>query len=244
MKDLHFIADTTLRLLAGVPLTLQLALLAIAGGTFLGFVLAQMRLSRSSVLRTTAWLYIQVVRSTPLLVLLFLIYFGLSQFPVIRNSVLWVVLREPYWCAVIALVINSSAFAAEIIRGGLLSVPRNEVEAARACGMSGTLLLRRIVAPIAIRQALPAYGNEMVAMVKATSLASLVTLMDVTGIASSIFATTYRPIPVFIAAGVIYLAINVALGRAVKALEYRLSPHLRQANADPIIARPVMLEHP
>ena len=229
--DIQFIAETSLRLLKGLPLTLNLAVLAISGGTVLGFVVASMRLSGNSMLRVMAWLYVQVIRSTPLLVLLFLIYFGLSQFVAVRRSILWLALREPYWCAVLALVINSSAFAAEIIRGGLLSVGRNEIEAARACGMSRWLLYRRIIIPLALRQALPAYSNEMVAMVKATSLASLVTLMEVTGIASSIVAQTYRPIPVFVAAGAIYLGVNTALGYAVKVLERRLTPDLRPANA-------------
>jgi octopine/nopaline transport system permease protein len=244
MMDLRFIAETILSLLGGVPLTLQLAALAIIGGIVLGFVLASMRLSRSSALYAPAWLYVQVIRSTPLLVLMFLIYYGLSQFTAIRTSFLWPVLREPYWCAVLALVINSSGYAAEIIRGGLLSVGRNEVDAARACGMSGMLLLRRIVIPLAVRQALPAYSNEMVAMVKATSLASLVTLMDVTGIATSIASSTYRPIAVFVAAGAIYLTINVVLARAVSALEYRLTPHLRQAALQLNLPPRSMLEHP
>ena len=104
---------------------------------------------------------------------------------------------------------------------------RGELEAARACGMSHFLVLRRIVLPVAIRQALPAYGNEMIAMVKATSLASLVTLMDVTGIATSIASETYRPVEVFVAAGAIYLGINFILTRGVMLVEYRLTPHLR-----------------
>jgi len=230
MMDLQLIGQTILSLLSGVPLTLELSAFAITGGAVLGFIIAIMRVSNRAPLYTTAWLYVQVIRSTPLLVLIFLVYYGLGQFDSIRSSFLWPVLREPYWCAVIALATNASAFAAEIIRGGLLSVGRKEIEAARACGMSGTLLLRRIVIPLAIRQALPAYSNEMVAMVKATSLASLVTLMDVTGIAASIASTTYEPISVFVAAGTIYLIINTLLTRAVKVVEYRLTPHLRPAD--------------
>jgi octopine/nopaline transport system permease protein len=229
--DTQFIFETFVSLLSGVPLTVQLAALAILGGLLIGFILAGMRLSGRQALAWPAWLYVQVVRSIPLLVLMFLVYYGLSQFVWIRTSFLWPVLREPYWCAVIALVINSSGYAAEVIRGGLQSVGRNEIEAARACGMSGFLLLRRIVVPLAVRQALPAYSNEMVAMVKATSLASLVTLMDVTGIAASIASSTYRPIAVFVAAGAIYLALAAALTQSVRLLEYRLTPHLRPAAA-------------
>jgi octopine/nopaline transport system permease protein len=228
--DFQLIGQTLLTLLSSVPLTLELSAVAIAGGAVLGFAVALMRLSRRPALYATAWLYVQIIRSTPLLVLLFLIYYGLGQFSGIRSSFLWPVLREPYWCAVIALIINGSAFAAEIIRGGLLSVGHKEIEAALACGMSGTLLLRRIVIPLAVRQALPAYSNEMVAMVKATSLASLVTLMDVTGIAASIASSNYEPISVFVAAGTIYLIINTLLTRVVRIVEHRLTPHLRPAD--------------
>jgi octopine/nopaline transport system permease protein len=241
--DLRFIGETLLSLLSGVPLTLGLAVLAIIGGFIVGFAIAGMRISRNPVLYVPAWLYVQVIRSTPLLVLMFLIYYGLGQFPAIRTSIVWPVLREPYWCAVLALVINSSGYASEVIRGGLLSVGRNEIEAARACGMSGMLLFRRIIFPLAVRQALPAYSNEMVAMVKATSLASLVTLMDVTGIAAAIASETYRPIAVFVAAGAIYLAINIVLTRAVKALEYHLTPHLRAAPLQPSLPPQSILEH-
>ena len=114
-------------------------------------------------------------------------------------------------------------------------MPRSEVEAARACGMSGLLLFRRIILPIAIRQALPAYGNEMIAMVKATSLASLVTLMEVTGIATAIASETYRPVEVFTAAGAVYLTINFILTRAIMLIEYRLSPHLRGESELPLV---------
>ncbi|MGE7468576.1 ABC transporter permease [Bosea sp. NPDC003192] len=227
--EIQFIFETFLSLLGGVPLTVQLAALAILGGLLIGLLVAGMRLSGRRVLIWPAWLYVQIVRSIPLLVLMFLIYYGLTQFSSIRASFLWPILREPYWCAVIALVINSSGYAAEVIRGGLQSVGRNEIEAARACGMSGFLLLRRIVLPLAVRQALPAYSNEMIAMVKATSLASLVTLMDVTGIAASIASSSYRPIGVFVAAGAIYLALTAALTQSVRLLEYRLTPHLRRA---------------
>jgi octopine/nopaline transport system permease protein len=227
MMNLPFILDTLARVIVGVPLTLELAVLSVAAGACIGLGIALMRLSGRWPLVAFAWLYVQLMRSTPLLVLLFLIYYGLSQFAAIRTGPLWPILREPYWCALIALSFNSAAYAAEIIRGGLLSVGRNEREAALACGMSRMLLMRRIVLPLAIRQALPAYGNEMIAMVKATSLASLVTLMEITGVAASIASETYRPISVFVTAGAIYLTITFLLTRVVKAIEYRLTPHLR-----------------
>jgi octopine/nopaline transport system permease protein len=225
--DLPFIYQTFVQLLPGIPLTIGLAAISIVLGGVLGFIIAMMRLSPSRLARSFAWLYVQVFRSVPLLVLLFMIYYGLSQFTLVRQSFLWPFLREPFWCALIALTVNTSPYASEIIRGGLRSVKRGELEAAYACGMSRLMLMRRIVVPLALRQALPAYGNEIIAMVKATSLASLVTLMDVTGIASSIATETYRPIEVYVAAGVIYFAISYVLTRAVRRLEHHLNPHLR-----------------
>ncbi|WP_275956915.1 ABC transporter permease [Sodalis ligni] len=227
MMDLPFIVDCLRRMLAGVPLTLQLAAISLLCGALLGLLIAFARLSGNRLVAAFGWIYVQVIRSTPLLVLLFLMYYGPGQFPAIRHSVLWPFLREPYYCALLALLINSSGYAAEIIRGGLLSVPHNEIEAARACGMSGVLLYRRIILPIAIRQALPAFSNEVIAMIKATSLVSLVTLMEITGIATDIASESYRPIPVFIAAGAIYLLINFILTRIIRAIEHGLTPHLR-----------------
>ena len=217
------------KLLAGVPLTLELALLATTLGAVLALLLALMRASGNAVLDATARLYVFAFRGSPLLVQIFLIYYGLGQFRAVRLSVLWPFLREPFWCAVLALTLNTAAYASEIIRGGLAAVPHGEVEAARACGMSRGLAFRRIVLPLAIRQALPAYGNELVLMVKATSLASIITLMEITGIAAKLVSDTYRVIEVFVVAGALYLAINFVLTRLVMAAEYRLTPHLRPA---------------
>jgi octopine/nopaline transport system permease protein len=228
--DLAFTAEALGKLLAGVPLTLQLALLATALGAVLALALAAMRISGIAALDAAARLYVFAFRGSPLLVQIFLIYYGLGQLRAVRLSVLWPFLRQPYWCAVLALTLNTAAYASEIIRGGLLSVPRGEVEAARACGMSWSLAFRRIVLPLAIRQALPAYGNELVLVVKATSLASIITLMEITGIAAKLISETYRVIEVFVVAGAIYLAINFALTRMLMAIEYRLTPHLRPAS--------------
>ncbi|KAA9371008.1 MULTISPECIES: ABC transporter permease [Ochrobactrum] len=226
--NLEFYSEAFMQMLSGVPLTLQLAASSIVFGAILALLFAMMRLSGITVLDWIARLYVFVFRGTPLLVQIFIIYYGLSQFPVIRYSFLWPILREPYWCAIIALTLNNAAYASEIIRGGLLSVPSGQIEAAKACGMSRFTCFRRIVMPLAIRQALPGYGNEMISMVKATSLASIITLMEVTGIAAKLIAETYRAIEVFVIAGAIYLAINFVLTRALMFAEYKLTPYLRQ----------------
>ncbi|MEZ2131352.1 MULTISPECIES: ABC transporter permease [unclassified Sinorhizobium] len=232
--DWNFTRETFLSLASAIPLTLVLAANSIGFGCVLALGLALARLSPFAPLRLFAQAYVFVFRGTPLLVQIFLIYYGLSQFPAIRHSPLWAVLREPYWCAVLALSLNTAAYSSEILRGGLLSVPAGQVEAARACGMPRFMLFRRIVMPLALRQALPGYGNEMIAMVKATSLASIITLMEVTGVAARIISETYRAIEVFIVAGAIYLTINFLLTRLVQFIEFRLSPHLRQPK--PVLA--------
>jgi octopine/nopaline transport system permease protein len=226
-------SEALAKLLGGVPLTLQLALLATALGAVLALALAAMRVSGIAVLDAAARLYVFVFRGSPLLVQIFLIYYGLGQFRAVRLSVLWPFLREPYWCAVLALTLNTAAYASEIIRGGLRAVPHGQIEAARACGMSRSLAFRRVVLPVALRQALPGYGNELIIMVKATSLASIITLMEITGIAAKLVSETYRVIEVFTVAGALYLAINFALTRLVMVIEYRLTPHLRPASTPP-----------
>lgn len=226
--DIAFLTETFVSLAGALPLTLELAATAILLGAGLAMALALARLSGIVVLDWFARLYVFLFRGTPLLVQIFLIYYGLSQFAAVRHSFLWPVLREPYWCAVLALMLNTAAYASEIIRGGLLSVPHGQVEAARACGMPRMMIFRRVTLPLAIRQALPGYGNEMIAMVKATSLASIITLMEITGVAAKIISESYRVIEVFVVAGALYLAINFLLTRLVAMLERRLNPAERR----------------
>lgn len=226
--DIAFLTETFVSLAGALPLTLELAATAILLGAGLAMALALARLSGIIVLDWLARLYVFLFRGTPLLVQIFLIYYGLSQFPAVRHSFLWPALREPYWCAVLALMLNTAAYASEIIRGGLLSVPHGQIEAARACGMPRMMIFRRVTLPLAIRQALPGYGNEMIAMVKATSLASIITLMEITGVAAKIISESYRVIEVFVVAGALYLAINFVLTRLIAMLERRLNPAERR----------------
>lgn len=229
MIDLVFIGNTLGRLLGGAPQTLMLAGSSLALGAILALGLALLRTSGSRVADAFARQYIFFFRGTPLLVQIFLIYYGLGQFPAVRASFLWPFLRDAWWCALLALTLNTAAYGAEIIRGGLQAVPFGAVEAGRACGMSRLVLFRRIVLPLAVRQALPAYSNEIILMIKATSLASTITLMEITGIAQKINSETFRAVEVFCSAGLIYLAINLTIARLLGAVEWRLSPHRREA---------------
>ena len=226
--DFAFLSETFVSLLSGVPLTLNLALVSTALGALLAVLLTLMRVSSLRPLGWAAQFYVFVFRGTPLLVQIFVIYYGLGQFrPALQSIGLWGFFREPYWCAIFALSLNTAAYASEILRGGLQAVPHREVEAARASGMWGFLLYRRIIFPIAIRQALPAYASEIILMVKATSLASVITMLEVTGIAAKLISQSYRAIEVFVVAGLIYLALNFAITRLVALIEWWLSPHLR-----------------
>jgi len=171
--------------------------------------------------------HIYFFRGTPLLVQIYLVYYGSGQFEAIRASFLWPYLSEAYWCAIIAFTLNTSAYTAEILRGALQSVPRGEVEAAEAVGMPPGLIWRRIRLPRAFRIALPAYSNEVILMLKGSALASTITLMDLTGVARTIIARTYTPMELFLAAGLLYVLLTFFILAGFRVLERRLNRHLQ-----------------
>ena len=160
-----------------------------------------------------------IFRGTPLLVQIFIIYFGLGQVEWIRESFLWIVLKEPYSCAILAFTLNTGAYSSEIFRSAFETINKGIVEAAAGLGLNKINTFLRIKLPIAIKQSLPAYGNEMILMLKGTSLASTVTLLDLTGVAKHIISTTFRPVEVFIVAGGIYLLMTFLIHNFIKLLE-------------------------
>ena len=227
--DFSLMAESWPKLLGAVPETLLLAASSLIIGFVFAVLVALMRLSKNRAAWGFAYGFVYIFRSTPLLVQIFLIYYGSGQFrDFFENIGLWYFLKEPWFCAILALTLNTTAYASEIIRGGIQSVPHGEVEAARACGMSRLLLFRRIIFPVAIRQALPGYGNEVILMVKSTSLASTITILEVTGVAKKIIAATWAPVEVFVIAGAIYLTINFLVTRLVQFSEIKLSPQLHR----------------
>ena len=215
------------QLLGGVPDTLLLVSSSLALGFILALVLAQMRLSGNVVLSRLAYAYVYIFRSTPLLVQIFLIYYGSGQFREFLQDIgVWGLFRESWFCAIAALTMNTGAYTSEIIRGGIQSVPFGQIEAGRAVGMSALQLFRRVTFPIAIRQALPAYGNEIILMVKSSSLASTITILEITGIAKKIIAANFAPVEIFIIAGAFYLLMNFVVTRGIHHIERALSPQL------------------
>ena len=228
--NFELMIETFPKLLSGLNLTIQLVTISLFLGFCLAIGMALLRLSNNTFLSFFAKTYVFYIRGTPLLVQIFLIYYGIAQFEIIRESFVWSFFKEAYWCGILALTLNTCAYSSEIIRGGIQSVPFGQIESAKSVGMSRFLLYRRIILPIAFRQALPAYGNEMILMVKATSLVSTITLMEVTGIARLIIAKTFSPVEIFIVAGLIYLTINFIVTRLVNYCEIKLTPYLRQAH--------------
>jgi octopine/nopaline transport system permease protein len=228
--NFELMIETFPKLLSGLNLTIQLVTISLFIGFCLAIGLALLRLSNNTFLSFFAKTYVFYFRGTPLLVQIFLIYYGIAQFEIIRETFVWSFFKEAYWCGILALTLNTCAYSSEIIRGGIMSVPFGQIESAKSVGMSRFLLYRRIILPIAFRQALPAYGNEIILMVKATSLVSTITLMEVTGIARLIIAKTFSPVEVFIVAGLIYLTINFIVTRLVNFCEIKLTPYLRHAD--------------
>ncbi len=216
--------------LSGLDNTILLLLISLPLGFVLALLFALGRVSKIGLLSRTIASYIFVIRGTPLLVQIYLIYFGLGSVKFIRESFLWYALKEPFWCGVIALTINTVAYGAEIFRGGIQSIEKSQVESGLSLGFGKFLLLRKIILPIAIRKVLPSYGNELILMVKATSLVSLTTYMEMTGIARKIMAKTFAPVEAFIAAGILYLFLNFLMVQFVKYLEWKYNPHLRLNN--------------
>ena len=216
--------------LSGLDNTILLLLISLPLGFVLALLFALGRVSKIALLSRTIASYIFVIRGTPLLVQIYLIYFGLGSVKFIRESFLWYALKEPFWCGVIALTVNTVAYGAEIFRGGIQSIDKSQVESGLSLGFGKFLLLRKIILPIAIRKVLPSYGNELILMVKATSLVSLTTYMEMTGIARKIMAKTFAPVEAFIAAGILYLFLNFLMVQFVKYLEWKYNPHLRLNN--------------
>ena len=191
--DFALIADSIPKMLMGIGLTFQLLFLSAALGLALAIVLLLMRISGRWYLAAPAMVYIYIFRGTPILVQIFIIYYGLPQLDFIRDSIFWLVLREPFGCAILALTLNTGAYVSEILRGGVLGVDRGLKETGAAMGLSARHRFIYITAPIAIRLCLPAYSNDVISLMKSTALASTITLLDMMGIARTIVAETYAP---------------------------------------------------
>ena len=211
------------RLLNATFLTIQLTLLSLFFGIFVGILFAILRTRKNKFLYFISYYYSYIFRGTPLLVQIFIIYFGLGQLEWLRDSFLWVIFKEPFSCAIIAFTLNTGAYTSEIFRSALETINKGLIEAAEVLGLKKNHIFFKIKLPILIKQSLPAYGNEMILMLKGTSLASTVTLLDLTGVAKHIISTTFKPVEVFIVAGSIYLFITFIIHSLIRYLEKKFS---------------------
>lgn len=229
IMDLEIIVDNMARLLNGAFLTVELTSISLALGLVLAILIAVARVSKNGWIRIPASCFNFYFRGTPLLVQIFLIYYGSGQFQeFFTKTGLWYFFKEAYFCAVLALMLNTAAYTAEILRGGIQAVPAGEIEAAQSLGYSGVRLFKRIILPKAFRIAWPAYTNEVVFLFQASSLVSIITIMDLTGVARSISARSFAFYELFLAVAVIYLIIVYGVLFIFKRVEKNINNYLYQ----------------
>ena len=221
--DIELMVNSFPKLLSASLITLKLLSASLIVGLFIGLLFAILRLNKNIFINKFAYGYSYLFRGTPLLVQIFIIYYGLGNIEYLRTTFLWVILKEPYWCAIIAFSLNTGAYTSEILRSAFQTIKPGIIEAGKSLGIPSKIIFYKIQIPIAIRQSLPAYGNEIILMLKGTSLASTVTLMDLTGVAKYIISTTFKPIEIFIVAGGIYLFMTFVVHNVIKFLEKKYS---------------------
>ena len=221
--DIDLMISSFPKLINATFLTLKLLSASLIIGIFLGLFFAILRMNKNIFVSQFAYGYSYIFRGTPLLVQIFIIYYGLGNTEWLRTTFLWTILKEPHWCAIIAFALNTGAYTSEILRSAFQTIKPGVIEAGKSLGISSNMIFYKIQIPIAIRQSLPAYGNEIILMLKGTSLASTVTLMDITGVAQKIISTTFRPLEVFIIAGSIYLFMTFLIHNLIKYLEKKYS---------------------
>lgn len=213
--------------LTGIGYTILICAVSLVVGGLLSLPLAVVRAYRTPILNPIVWAYVYVFRGTPLLVQLYLIYYGLGQFEGVRESVFWPILRDPLWCTLISFVLNTAAYTTEIFRGAIEAIPFGEVEAAKACGMSSRQRTTRIVLPNALRRALPAYSNEVIFMLHGSVVASTVTIVDILGAGRTLNSKHYLAYEGFVAAAILYMILVYFITIGFKVWEKHWHAHLR-----------------
>ena len=225
--DFNVIINNLPLYLNGLLVTIQLVMIALISGFGLAVPLALMAVSKFSFFKYPAKTYIYFFRGTPLLVQMFLLYYGMGQFEEIRESILWILFKEAYWCAIIAFALNTAGYTAEILRGAIEQTPFGEIEAANASGMSKSTLYRRIILPGSFRRALPAYGNEVIFMLHGSALAGVITIVDLFGAAKIVNSRYFVPFESFITAGFFYLCCTFCIIWFFRWVEKHWYVHLR-----------------
>ncbi|MFY2508342.1 ABC transporter permease [Vibrio pectenicida] len=221
--DFSLIIESLPIYLGGLWTTTWLVALSLIIGLLVAIPLGIARNSIHYVVKGPSWAFIYFFRGTPLLVQLYLIYYGMDQFFPVKDT-LW---ENAWFCALVAFVLNTSAYTAEIIRGAINGLPKGEVEAAKAYGMSTFMTYRRIILPSALRRALPAYSNEVIFMLHGSAVAGIVTIVDLTGAARLVNSRYYAPFESFLTAGLFYMSLTFIIIWCFKQAEKRFLAYLR-----------------
>ena len=229
--DLSIIFDNIGIYLEGLQTTAWLVSASLLIGLLLAVPLAVLRTSKRLAVQAPIRAYVYFFRGTPLLVQMFIVYYGFGQFEAIKTSFVWPLFKEAWFCALFTFTLNTGAYTTEIIRGAIEATPLGEIEAAKAAGMSRLLMLRRIILPSAFRRALPQYSNEIIFMLHGSSIASVITIVDITGAARIVNSRFYSPYEAFLTAAVFYMALTFLIVFLVKRLELRWFAHLRPQEA-------------
>ncbi len=211
----------------GTVTTIQLVFLSLLLGLMIALPLGILRTSRNPWINKPIWAYVYFFRGTPLLIQLYMIYYGVTLIDVIQDSIFWPLVKDPFFPCLLAFTLNTAAYTTEIIRGAVEQTPKGEIEAARAYGMSYWQTLRRIILPSALRRALPAYSNEVIFMLHGSAIASVVTIVDITGAARDVYSQFYAPFEAFLFAAAIYLCLTFGILWVFRKVEYRIMAHLR-----------------
>ena len=219
--DFSIIGNEYLLYLEGLWTTLWLVGVALLLGLFIAVPAGILHHSEHWFIREPIRLYMYFFRGTPLLVQLFIIYYGTAQFDGLRASWLWVYFQEAWFCALLAFTLNTGAYTTEIVRGVIANMPKGEIEAAKAYGMSAWQILRRVTLPNSLRRALPAYSNEVIFMIHGSAIAGVVTIVDITGAARVINARYYAPFEAYLGAAVLYMCLTFSVIFAFKQWEKR-----------------------
>ncbi|WP_150910859.1 ABC transporter permease [Marinobacter halotolerans] len=226
-----FTATTLMVYWDGLVTTVHLVFLSLILGLFLAVPLAIMRTSKNPLINGPVWLFTYVFRGTPLLIQLYIIYYGIAQIHGIQQTFWWDIFREAFYPALLAFTLNTAAYTTEIIRGAIVATPNGEIEAAKAYGMNWAMRMRRIVLPSAARRAVQAYSNEVIFMLHSSAIASVVTLMDLTGAARVIYSRFYAPFDAFIFVALIYMVLTFILVFVFRKLENHLLRHQRPVSS-------------
>jgi len=217
--DLELMFNSLPKLLFATITTLKLLGSSLVAGLMLAVIFSIMRISKNKFLFYFSYIFSNIFRGTPLLVQIFIIYYGLGQVEYLRNTIFWVMFKEPFGCAMFALSLNTAAYTSEILRSAFETIKVGYVEAGQSLGLSKKKIFYKIKLPLAIHQSLSAYGNEVILLMKGTALASTVTIMDITGVAKNIISTSFKPVEVFIVAGSIYLCLTFFIQYLIKIAE-------------------------